>query len=447
MNDFRKRAGEFGRRFRGWVRPALTARVSPAGISLEQGGRRWQGQAVTVASPGKDIAVLVAAFRALLSAAAISPGRVKVVVSDHWLRPMVLTLPAARLSEGEIDVLVAYRYRQIYGGQMQGWVWRWTRQQNGPLVAMAWPESLLAGLRGAIADWGGTLASAWPESLHALRHAPLGRSDTWIVVAEPQHATVVRVVASAWQHWRCQDLGPGLAIGEAASVCDLLQRTTTRLADDCRELVIIESGTCCAWPRAVAQRLIAEGWTTHTAAAGLATTGNSPPPLDFAHAPGRAARTRNMLFAAAALLIGIELGTLAWTLQTMEAERAQFEDQRGRLIKRLRPAAEPPLTKEMAARVQGVRDMVVSLSIPWEGLLASLESVRGDKIIIESLRPDQVGRKVEITAMAPTFGDITEFIDRVNASKTLHQAFLVSESAAREPGIRFVATATWRETE
>ena len=82
-----------------------------------------------------------------------------------------------------------------------------------------------------------------------------------------------------------------------------------------------------------------------------------------------------------------------------------------------------------------------------DGLLAELESVRGDKIVVESLRPDPVGRKVEITATAPAFGDITEFIDWVNASKALHQAFLVSETAAREPGIRFVATATWRETE
>lgn len=446
MNDLRMRLGEFGRRVQGALRPPLTARVSPAGIFLEQNGRTWEGQVVTVAAPSEETAALVAAFRELLSAAGISPGRVKVVVSDHWLRPMVLTLPAARLSDAEIDVLVAYRYRQIYGGQMQGWVWRRARQQDGPLVAMAWPESLLAGLRGAIADWGGTLASALPESLHALRQARPGRGDTWVVVAEPQHATAVRIVAGAWQHWRSQNLGSAPAIAAAESIRDLMQRTATRLEDGCRELVIIETGTCGAWPREAAQRLTAEGWTTHTAATGAAT-GTTPSPLDFAHAPGRATRTWNMLFAAAALLLGIELGTLAWTWQTMEAERAQLEDERGRLVKRLRPAAEPPLSKEMAVRVQGVRDMVASLSIPWEGLLASLESVRGDKIIVESLRPDLVGRKVEITATAPTFGDITEFINRLNASKALHQAFLVSETAAREPGIRFVATATWRETE
>ena len=448
MNDFRMDLGMLGRQVRGWLRQPLIARVGPAGIFLEQGGKTWQGPLTTApaASPGEEFAAVVAALREMLATTAIAPGRVKVVVSDQWLRPMVLVPPAARLSDAEIDVLVAYRYRQIYGSQMRDWVWRRTEQADGPLLAMAWPEGLLAGLRGAIADWGGTLASALPQSIHAVESARLRRTDTWVVVAEPQHATVVRIGNDSWRHWRCQGLAATAASAVAESVCDLLQRTATRLGDGCRDLVIIESGTCGPWPRELARRLEAEGWTAHAAAASQATS-HSAPHLDFAHAPGRATRTRHLLLAAAALLVGIELGALSWTYQSMETERAQLEDERGRLLKRLRPAAEPSVSKEMAERMQGVRNMVASLSIPWEGLLGELESVRGDKIIVESLRPDPVGRKVEITATAPAFGDITEFIDRVNASKALHQAFLVSETAAREAGIRFVATATWKETE
>ncbi len=438
----------FGRRVRGWLRQPLTAHVGPAGILLKHGGRTWQGVVATtpVAESGAPSAAVVAAFRATLATAAIAPGRVKIVVSDHWLRPMVLVLPATRLSDSEIDVLVAYRYRQIYGSQMEGWVTRRALQHNGLLLAMAWPEALLAGLRGAIADWGGTLSSALPESIHAVQCARLDHADTWVVVAEPRHATVVRLGHGAWRHWRCQGLAAPAASAVAESVCDLLQRTAKRLGDGCRELLIIESGTCGPWPGELARRVAAEGWTAHVAAESQAASGSAPH-LDFADAPGHATRTRNLLLAAAALLIGIELGALSWSYQSMETERAQLEDERGRLLKRLRPAAEPSLSKEMAARVQGVHTMVASLSIPWEGLLGELESVRGDKIIVESLRPDPVARKVEITATAPTFGDITEFIDRVNASKALHRAFLVSETAAREPGIRFVATATWRETE
>ncbi|MBK8120766.1 MAG: PilN domain-containing protein [Sulfuritalea sp.] len=448
MNDARMHPGMFGRRVRGWFSQPLVARVGPAGILLEHRGRTWQGVVATtpVAVSGEPSPAVVAAFRETLATAAVAPGRVKIVLSDQWLRPMVLALPAARLSDAEIDVLVAYRYRQIFGNQMQGWVWRRAMQHDGLLLAMAWPEALLAGLREAVADWGGTLSSALPESIHAVRCARLGPADTWVVVAEPRHATVLRLGEGAWRHWRCQELAATADSAMAESVCNLLQRTATRLGDGCRDLVIIESGTCGPWPRELGRRMEAEGWTAHVAAADQAAS-HAAPHLDFAHAPGRATRTRHLLLAGAAMLIGIELGALAWTYQSMETERAQLEDERGRLLKRLRPAAEPSLSKEMAARVQGVRNMVASLSIPWEGLLAELESVRGDKIVVESLRPDPVGRKVEITATAPAFGDITEFIDRVNGSKALHQAFLVSETAAREPGIRFVATATWRETE
>ena len=448
MNDARMYLEIFGRRIRGWLRQRLTAHVGPAGVLLEHSGRTWQGALATApaASPDEPSAAVVAAFRQTLATTAIAPGQVKVIASDQWLRPLVLVLPAAHLSDAEIDVLVAYRYRQVYGSQMQGWVWRRALQHNGLLLAMAWPEALLAGLRGAVADWGGTLSSALPESIHAVRCARLNRADTWVVVAEPRHATVVRLGEGAWRHWRCQELAATATSAVAASVCDLLQRTATRLGDGCRDLVIIESGTCGPWPRELERRLGAEGWTAHTAAASQAGD-HSAPPLDFAHAPGRAARARHLLLAGAALLVGIELGVLSWTYQSMETERARLEDERGRLLKRLRPTAEPSLSKEMVARVQGMRNMVASLSIPWEELLGEIESVRGDKIIVESLRPDPVGRKVEITATAPAFGDIREYIDRLNAGKAVHQAFLVSETAAREPGIRFVVMAAWREAE
>jgi hypothetical protein len=444
MNDLRMWLGESGRRLRGALRPPLTARVGPAGIFLEQGGGKWQGEAAAGASPGEEIAAVVTAFRQLLFAQRISPGRVNLIASDHWLRPLLFALPPGHLSDPEIDALVAYRYRQIYGGQMQGWVWRWARQAQGPLVAMAWPTALLGGLRAAIAEWGGTLASARPESLHALQLARAGRDDAWIVVAQQRHATVVRVTRDTWQYWRCRSLDPAPAAGEAASVCDLVQRSSARLGDDCREIAIVESGACGAWPREVVRRLTAEGWTTHDAPG--TATGHPPPPLDFAHTREGAATARNALFAAVALLLGIELGTLAWALQSMAAEQAQLEDERGRLIKRLRPG-DPPLSKELGVRVRAVREMVARLSIPWEALLTSLETLKGDKIVVESLRPDPADRKVEISGTAPAFGDIREFLDRLNASQELHRAVLVSETEGREPGIRFVATATWRAAE
>jgi hypothetical protein len=448
INALRLRLAEFARRIQGWLRPPLTVRVSPTEISLEQGDRKWQSAVAIVpgASPGDQMDALVASFREQLFAAAIPPGRVKLVVSDHWLRPMVFPLPATQLSDVEIELLVTHRYRQVYGSQMQGWIWRWVSQLNGPLVGMAWPESLLGGLRETVADWGGTLASALPESLDAVERARTNRSDTWVVVAGPQQATVVRVGAGAWQHWRCQNLAPGLASAAAENICNLMQQTSARIGDGCRDIVIVESGTSGVWAGELDRRLMAADWKTCKAAEGTGAAIRLPR-LDFAHSPGRATRIRHALFAVTALLLGLELGMVAWSMQTMETERAQLEDERGRLQKRLRPAAEPPLSKEMAVRVQAAQGMVARLSVPWEALLATLESVRGDKIIVESLRPDLAGRKVEITAQAPGFGEVAGFVERLNASKTLRQAVLVSEATTRDSSIRFVVTATWSETQ
>jgi hypothetical protein len=443
MNDWRNRLAASGRRIRGWFRQPLTVRVSPQGIFLEQAGKSWRGRAATnrVALSVEDAGALGVELSELLATEGISPGRVKLVLSDHWLRPLVLELPSAGLSDAEIEVLVSYRYRQTYGGQMQDWAWRWVRQQGGPLVAMAWPESLLAGLRDAIGNWGGTLASAVPESLDAMQRADPGSADAWMLVAEARHATIIRVGVGVWRQWRGHILGPASAT-VAGSVGELLQRAVARSGDNCRDLVIIEAGACGAWPTEMAQGLAVAGWKTRQTASDAAT-GSPVPRMDFAHGSGHATQVRHRVFALVALVLGIELGGLGWALQTMEAERAQLEDSRGRLLKHLRPASEPVLSKEMTARADAVRSTVARLSIPWESLLAALESVRGDKVVVESLRPDLATHKVDITATAPTFGDIAEFIDRVNASKVLQQAYLVSETTGREPGIRFVVTATW----
>ncbi len=404
-----------------------------------QGGAAAKSAAVS----GEDPGAVIAGLTELLASDTLAPGRVRLVLSDHWLRPLVMELPAARLSDAEVEVLVAHRYRQTYGGQMQGWTWCWVRQPAGPLLAMAWPEALLGSVGDAVAKRGGTLTSAVPQSIDAVRRIVSGNTDTWVLVAEPRHATIVRVAAGGWLHWRVHALEPGSA-ASTAGVCELLERTVARLGDDCRDLLIIEAGACGAWPTEMAHGLAAEGWRTREAVAGAASR-QLAPHLDFADGPGHATRVRHRLFAVAALVLGIELGGLAWAWQSMEAERAQLEDSRGRLLKHLHPAADPALPKEMAMRVDAVRSMVARLSIPWESLLAALESVRGEKIVVESLRPDLSTRKVEITATAPAFGDIAEFIGRVNASKVLQQAYLVSETTAREPGIRFVVTATWSD--
>lgn len=171
------------------------------------------------------------------------------------------------------------------------------------------------------------------------------------------------------------------------------------------------------------------------------------PEMDFAVSAVEAKKNGALILAALGLVLGIELGYVAWQFQDAEGERKQLIDEQARLLKRVKQPAEVHVSKETHARLAAAHGMVNNLSIPWEDLLSALEKAHGGKVIVESIRPDVEERRVEIGVQAIGFPEISGFIRRLSASKTLEQVILVSETAGLDAkgSSRFVISAIWAE--
>jgi len=174
---------------------------------------------------------------------------------------------------------------------------------------------------------------------------------------------------------------------------------------------------------------------------------NRFPNLNFAHSRAEARKNRLLIIAVLGLVLGVEWGYSAWQFQDAEGERRRLESDLYRLQKRLKQPAEVAPSKEVNLRLVAARNMVNSLSIPWEELLSALEKAHGGKVVVESIRPNVEGRKVEIGVRAIGFSEVSGFIRRLSATGVLERVMLVSETSGidAKSSSRFVISASWGE--
>ena len=200
----------------------------------------------------------------LLDASALRIGGLRLVASDRWLRPLVFPLSAQALSEQELEAVVEHQYRQVFGTLMAGWSCRWERQPNGRVLAMAWPEALLA-LRARLAERGVRLLGALPHSLAAMRSLALPPGPGWFVLVDAPCVTFVRFDRDGWRQWRV------VAAQEASAeaVASQLLRLGAQADDDCRCVWLAAPGASAEWLAALRRHFSAAGWQAHL-------TGNSP---------------------------------------------------------------------------------------------------------------------------------------------------------------------------
>jgi len=242
-----------------WLRPTGEVGLTGNGVQLKAGGKSFFAP-LSLASdlaPSQGAALAAAALIALLAAqSATRLGGVRLVVSDRWLRPLVFPLGDSQLTDEDVGALVEHQYRQLFGKLMAGWVWRWDRQANGQVVAMAWPVQLADRLRVQLAEQGIRLISALPLSLHAIENVRCPSDTAWFIVAEMGCATFVRSDKDGWRHWRV------CVTPEFTAEQVLLQfmRMVAQLEDDCRSVWVIETGAASGWAEPLRANLAGAGW-------------------------------------------------------------------------------------------------------------------------------------------------------------------------------------------
>lgn len=174
---------------------------------------------------------------------------------------------------------------------------------------------------------------------------------------------------------------------------------------------------------------------------------NRLPNLDFSRSRADTKWRRSLVLSILCVFLGIELGLMIWKVEEIESEQSRLFSEQTRLAKRLQKSPDGVISKELGQRLAATRSMMNSLSIPWESLLSALEKAVGENIVVETIRPEVSGKRVEISVVAPGFSDIRSFMTRLAENKTLQQVVLLSEtpSADKKGSIRFVLTTIWRE--
>lgn len=184
-------------------------------------------------------------------------GSLHLVVSDHWLRPLVFSLGDDKLTDEDVEVLVGHQYQLLFGNFMTGWAWRWNRQSNRQVIAMAWPDQLVDILHAELAEKKIYLVSALPLSLYAIKKNAQCPSDSaWFIVAEAGCVTFIRLEKKGWLHWRV------CTLPEFTAELVMLQfmRMVAQLEDDCHSIWVIETDSDSKWAIQLRSNLAAAGW-------------------------------------------------------------------------------------------------------------------------------------------------------------------------------------------
>lgn len=194
----------------------------------------------------------------LLEKPASRKSGLRLVVSDHWLRPLIMRLGNASLSDDEIETVLTHQYQQLYGRLMVGWTYRWDCQSNGLLVAMAWPDAIMD-LRSRLAKLGVSLVSALPQSLSSIRELSIPIGPSWFVLVGADCATFIRQDKEGWEQWRVL----GVVSTTAEAVLGQLARMVAQLDDPCRDVWIQAPGYPREWLGNLHRLLASAGWRVH----------------------------------------------------------------------------------------------------------------------------------------------------------------------------------------
>jgi hypothetical protein len=195
-------------------------------------GRRPQRRLVAACTPRPAEPPWQAALEAVDAAIAEVASRgdaITVVLSNHWVRYLVLPWQPGVASTAELQQFARLRFQQVYGALAEPWTVRVAESGYGAAqVACAVDGALIAALLGGLAKHGLRLASLQPLLMAAYNGSrrKLG-SDAALAIVEPAH-----VCLGLLRHGRWLDIASRRAAADAADAAEAIeQELATRDAD------------------------------------------------------------------------------------------------------------------------------------------------------------------------------------------------------------------------
>lgn len=165
--------------------------------------------------------------------------------------------------------------------------------------------------------------------------------------------------------------------------------------------------------------------------------------LDFIAAPRRA-RWPGLLLLAAALAAS---GALAHRYRDVHAALAALPPGRNLLEARRGPAGAVPARRATSA-ANRVDAVLRQLALPWASMLEAVEQAGGADVTLLQMQPNAERGSLRLTAEARSQDAMLDYLRRLDASKLLSAAHLVSHRVrADDPSrpVRFVVQAAFGE--
>lgn len=166
--------------------------------------------------------------------------------------------------------------------------------------------------------------------------------------------------------------------------------------------------------------------------------------LDFALNRAQRLRLRKFVFAALALVFGIQLGASFWRMQSLEGQRTALQARQRQLEGKGERNNNVALTVEQIKLASSAQAMLNGLAVPWNSLMQAIETARPPSVMVEAITPHLSDGVVNINFSSPDFAGVALFVQSLMAQETLHGVMLISETMPDNGGaLRAVVTARW----
>lgn len=185
-----------------WFKP-ITLALSIDGIAMRVAGQLPKMLTDTSENLSTG-ALLLRAFADVLQDEALqkSGKRIRLVLSNHFVRYMVLPWQAEVISRQDWVAIAEHEFRKRYGHVAEGW--KTCVSLNGfghNVVAAAIDESLIDGLSNIAQEHDFKLVAIEPILMAVLKQ-PLPSDDKqWLLIAEPERVLLCEIAGREWQRF------------------------------------------------------------------------------------------------------------------------------------------------------------------------------------------------------------------------------------------------------
>jgi hypothetical protein len=439
-----------------WSAERLRIALAPGRVELTRVGL-WPGrpaahEAGATCTPRAGEPAWQAALDALdglLGAFSARGAAVTVVLSNHWVRYLVLPWHAELTGADELAQFARVRFEQTYGAAAAGWTIRTGDGGWGaPHVACAIDTALVTELQRHLTAHGLRLRSLQPLLMAACndQRRALGGERAFAVI-EPG-----RVCLSLLGHGRWLDVSNRRA---GADVPEAVERELATLDADAvpPQLDVLLVGDGARWPAEAAGRpaRLLDTAASPRRAITLPARGARLRRLDLDLVrPGPAWPAWLLLIAGLALAVHSGLGYLA-----LADQQAQLQQRSARP----RPALATPtaaVSDETRREFTAAHQILRELALPWEPLFGLIEGALKADAALLAIEPDAGKGVLRIRGEARDYPAILAFMRRLEApSQTLGAAapqvlsgvhllnHEIREDVAERPYL-FTLAASWR---